>query len=409
MHILFMQFYSSTPAPDLHEMAVALRGWGHSVLVATPNGAGDLEWHDGDRVVRTQKGPGQIRKRVRHIRPLAMIASRLAQLAFILRVRSFVKESGAAIVQVCPPEYACCLPMLMPRGMHFILDVRQAGEVKGDDIVGRLRNWKSRMSLRLNARLFYEHSCFATEAAARRILGDRWERWATVHRVGQDVRFLNYQWQEGVSTTGNGPVRFVYIGTISRVRALERLLDAVRRMIDRRTDFHLDFIGPDDTEGYYRDLAHHLGLDGVVSFKPGVPYRDVPAVVASYDAAIAYVPPLPDWKYQPTLKVLEYRALGIPIIASDNEPNREVVEDGMNGLLVDDTPEGIANGLLRLVEDRSLREHCSRHARSMRRGITWGDSAQRYVQVVYERLIHSGTHGHRVPRQETIPGDRTAP
>jgi glycosyltransferase involved in cell wall biosynthesis len=179
-------------------------------------------------------------------------------------------------------------------------------------------------------------------------------------------------------------------------------------MMDRHTDFRMDFVGPDDTEGYYRDLAHQMGLDGVVSFKPGVPYREVPAVVASYDAAIAYVPPLPDWKYQPTLKVLEYRALGVPIIASDNEPNREVVEDGMNGLLVDDTPAGIAKGMLRFVEDRALLEHCSRHARAMRRGMTWADSAQRYVQVVYERLMDSRGNGSGPPQRDAVPGNRTS-
>jgi glycosyltransferase involved in cell wall biosynthesis len=145
----------------------------------------------------------------------------------------------------------------------------------------------------------------------------------------------------------------------------------------------VDFIGPDLAEGYYQGLSHEWGLDGMVRFLPAVPYGSVAATVAAYDVALAYVPPRPDWLYQPTLKVLEYRALGIPIIASDNAPNREIVEDGVNGVLAENGADGIATAMLRFISEEGFLATCTAAARRMRRGQTWGDVAVRYEQTAY--------------------------
>jgi len=388
MHILLAQFYSSAPAPDFHEMAKALRSWGHNVLVATPDRAGDLEWHDGERAIAVIPGPGQMRGWMRSARLIELVVTRLMQIGFLMRVRAFIKSRHADVVQINPPDYACLIPLLMPRGMYFILDVRQAGEVGGAGLKGKFKNWKSIASLRANGRWFYDHACFATEAAARRVLGDHWERWATVHRVGQDPQFLEYQWEERQKATGDGPVRFVYIGTLSRVRALEHIFAAVQWLLARTGAFRVEFVGPDAADGFYHRLLSDMKLDHVIELKPAVRYQQVPQVVASHDVALAYVPPLPDWKYQPTLKVLEYRALGMPIIASDNEPNREVVEDGVNGLLIDDSVEGLGGAMFRYIQDREFLHRCQQNARLMRRGRTWSDSAKRYEEVVYRQANH---------------------
>ena len=91
----------------------------------------------------------------------------------------------------------------------------------------------------------------------------------------------------------------------------------------------------------------------------------------------AYVPDRPaHWHYHPTLKVLEYQALGLPIIATDNEPNREVVENELNGLLVQNSNESLAKAMLRFVTYEGFFERCSLQAAAMRRGTIWGEVAK---------------------------------
>ncbi len=387
MFVIMMQFYSSTPAPDMHEMARALRGDGHRVWVATPDAAGDLQWETGEATgVPAVRGVRPLPAILSRIKPFAMLGERFTQLAYLFRVRRVLADARPDIVQVNPPAYALIFPLFGPRTSAYVLDVRQAGEVARDGLVGRIKNWRSVIGLRWNARWFYDWSCFATEAAAERILGPRWERHASVHRVGQDPSFLSWQWPSVATTPSTEPVRFVYVGTISRVRELELLLEAIRAVVHAGADLRVSFVGPDDEGGHYQRLSSSLGLDPIVQFHQPVPYARVAAFVARHDVALAYVPPRPDWNYQPTLKVLEYRALGMPIIASDNPPNREVVEDGRNGLLVEHDAVALRRAIARYATDRGFLAASTAAARMMRQGRTWADSARLYHEGVYVRI-----------------------
>ncbi|MDP2031009.1 MAG: glycosyltransferase [Thiobacillus sp.] len=389
MFIVMLQFYSATPAPDMHEMAMALRGWGHRVLVATPNRQGDLCFDEAGIETARIPGPKHELERIAQFIPVPSLAGRLARFFFMIRIRAHLDVLQPDILQVNPTALAFLLPLFRRKRSVYLLDVRQAGEVAGDDFLGRIRNWRTVLKHRLNARIFYDHACFASEAAAERILGPCWSRWATVHRVGQDPSFLSYQWPEGRLPSRMGPVRFVYIGTLSRVRQLELLLASIRQVAATRQDFSVDFIGPDAATGHYQRLVDEWRLGGIVRFLPPVPYSQVAETVAAYDVALAYVPPLPDWRYQPTLKVLEYRALGIPVLASDNAANRPIIQEDVNGLLVAHMQDSIARGLMRYVSDRDFLLRVSENARRNRQGRTWADSAKEYLDIVYTPLLQT--------------------
>jgi glycosyltransferase involved in cell wall biosynthesis len=108
------------------------------------------------------------------------------------------------------------------------------------------------------------------------------------------------------------------------------------------------------------------------------------------DVALAIVPDEPiDWKFQPTLKLLEYRALGIPILANDNAPNCEIVANEVNGLIVSNSAEGISKGMLRFIEAPDFLDECRKNAQRMRTGTTWSDVAERYIPNVYTPLIRA--------------------
>ena len=383
MLIVMLQFYSATPAPDMDEMASTLRNWGYRVLVATPNREGDLCFDEGGTEIARIRGPGQSLEKIKKILLLTGVARRLAKIVFMLRLRKELDKIHPDIVQVNPLGFAFLIPIFRRRRSVYVLDVRQAGEVWGDDFWGKFRNWRTVLKQRINAVYFYDHACFASVAAAERILGRHWEKWATIHPVGQDPSFLSYQWPDNSPKDKKKPTRFVYVGSINKVRQLELLLAAIRTVASTRRDFSVDFIGPDMAAGFYQNLAKEFGLGGIVSFLPAVPYSLVAKTVAAYDVALAYVPPLPDWQYQPTLKVLEYRALGVPILASDNMANRLIVEPGINGLLVEHSRESIARGLTRFIEDHAFLDQVANAARNLRQGRTWAESAKEYLDLVY--------------------------
>ena len=379
MHILLAQFYSSQPTPDYDKFAAEMRALGHVVWVGTPNAAGDVVWHDGAAVVATVAAG-----RLPLPRPLAR---RLAKLDRFRRVRRFIAQTAPDVVQVNAFDLFRFLPLAAPRRARYILDVRQINEQHGTGLFGRAKAaWQNRARGFYSRRLF-DHTTFLHAAGAQQVLGDDWSRWSTVVPMGVDPQFLAAEPPPATPADRARPVSFIYIGRLTRRRRLERIL-AAAALVRRQTEgFRVVFMGHDASDGTYADTIRRLELGDRVSIRPPIPYEQVPAAVLAHDVALAYVPELPaDWMYHPTLKVLEYRALGLPIIATDFRPNRELVEDGANGLLIENTPESIAAAMLRYICEPEFLAHSRATAAARREGLTWDAVAAQYL-TLYERLV----------------------
>ncbi len=85
-------------------------------------------------------------------------------------------------------------------------------------------------------------------------------------------------------------------------------------------------------------------------------------IIESFDIGIM---PLPDSEFAKGkcgLKILQYMAAGIPVIASAVGVNRSIIEDGVNGLLVEQ-PSQWTTAINRLLNDEKLRESMGRAGR----------------------------------------------
>ena len=62
------------------------------------------------------------------------------------------------------------------------------------------------------------------------------------------------------------------------------------------------------------------------------------------------------------MALMEAMSCGLPAVCSRIRGNTDLIEDGVDGLLVDNTPQGVAEGLLRLYRDPELRARLGRTA-----------------------------------------------
>jgi glycosyltransferase involved in cell wall biosynthesis len=316
---------------------------------------------------------------------LARILNRFLFLGFVLRVRSFVRQAGPDIVQVNPAalQWVGLLPFMMPRQTCFIYNEKQLNLGMRRGWRGRLKDWQLLAVTWVNARLLFDHACFDHAWTAKRVLGDRWPDRATAIPVGVDPSFLSLAPAHRAAGGTEHPVRYIYVGALTKFRELERLLLAVREVLARTSNFCVGFVGPDKANGFYQNLVDELGLQDVVSISPPVPYSQIPELMASFDVGLAYVPDFLG-HLQPAIKILEYRALGLPIISTDVASHREIVEDGINGLLVDNSTTAWAGAMRRFIEDRQFLQRCGEQASAMRRGMTWDEVARAHEQVYYK-------------------------
>jgi glycosyltransferase involved in cell wall biosynthesis len=90
------------------------------------------------------------------------------------------------------------------------------------------------------------------------------------------------------------------------------------------------------------------------------------------------------------LKLFEYMAAGVPVVAADLPSFREILSDGETALLVPpEDPEALAGGIRRLLDDPSLARKIRANALERVRHYSWQERARRIIPVL-EAVQHRG-------------------
>jgi glycosyltransferase involved in cell wall biosynthesis len=377
------------PNPDYDNMASGLRQRGHTVWLASRDLDGNLQWHDGNQVIAVHPGPIPLSQWQSRLPIFTPLLRRLRFLPIIRHIRRFLRQLDPDIVQIHPPGFhlVTLLPLWMPGRMHFVLDIRQFVSTTPGTRAGWLKKTRKTWAWRLESRFLYDHSCFNDGRTARKLLGERWVQWATAVPVGIHPRFLTTHRPALPRPVTGQPIRFLYVGALTKFRELDLLFLAARQVLSTTADFEMLFVGPDAASGHYHHLVVDLGLEGIVTLQPAIPYDEMPELMARCDVGLAYVPERLPWQLQPTIKVLEYRASGMPILSTAVEGHRGLVQDGVNGLFLRNTVEEWSRGLLKLIMDPAFLAQCHENAQGMRSAFTIADAALAYEQQVYDRLL----------------------
>ncbi len=171
----------------------------------------------------------------------------------------------------------------------------------------------------------------------------------------------------------------ILVGTIATLieqKGLRDLLAVARRFRDAGDHVRFVVVG----EGYLRPeleaTRRELGLDDTVVFTGWVP-----------NAAESTLPDL-DVFFQPSLweamsvVVLEAMAAGKPIVATRVGETPEILEDGVDALLVERGDiGGMAAALGRLIDDPCLRSRLGRAARQKAERFTVANMTRAYERV----------------------------
>ena len=131
-------------------------------------------------------------------------------------------------------------------------------------------------------------------------------------------------------------------------------------------------------------LAEELGVQERVTFAGFVPHAEVRRRIAGAGAAVV---PLPDnlmaRYFTSPLKLFDYMAAGVPIVATDLPTIREVLADGDTGLLVPpEDPAALAAAIRRLLVNPGLANRLRRTAFEQVRGHTWDGRAARILEAL---------------------------
>ena len=181
---------------------------------------------------------------------------------------------------------------------------------------------------------------------------------------------------------GPGVFTVGFVGTMRPWHGLPVLLDACALLHRRDPPARLLLVGDGSERENLLARAADLGLAGVVEMTGSVDRAEVPALLASMDAATAPYPAQDPFYFSP-LKVYEYMAAGLPVVASAVGQVAQLITHEVNGLLCPPgDPAALAEALQRLRREPALRERLGRAAReTVRRHHTWEAAVTRILDA----------------------------
>jgi glycosyltransferase involved in cell wall biosynthesis len=172
-----------------------------------------------------------------------------------------------------------------------------------------------------------------------------------------------------------------FVGTLKPWHGLDVLVDAFDRLHREDSRTRLLVVGHGSGREVMEARIAGLGLAERVHFTGAVEPEQVPALLASMDAAVAPYEQCDGFYFSP-LKLYEYLAAGLPVVASRIGQVEEVVEHGINGLLCPPgDARGVADALIRLRRDSQLARGLGTAARArVIERHTWDGVVQRILR-----------------------------
>ena len=123
--------------------------------------------------------------------------------------------------------------------------------------------------------------------------------------------------------------RFIHISSLINQKNPEGMLMAISLVKKERSDLVLKIIGP--AKEKFKKMVKDLSLEKEVVFMGEIPYADVAKEIGNSDAMIHFT------RYETFGCVIaESLCCGVPVIVSDLDVTRELVTDGVSGLLVEE-------------------------------------------------------------------------
>jgi glycosyltransferase involved in cell wall biosynthesis len=182
-----------------------------------------------------------------------------------------------------------------------------------------------------------------------------------------------------------------YVGVMGRQEGIDLLLHAARVIVHcyAREDVHFGLVGGGTSLEELRELAQELGVAGNVTFTGRVPDAELLAMLNTADVCVN-----PDracaLNDKSTMnKVMEYMALGKPVVQFDLTEGRRSAGDASLYAKPDDAVD-LAAKLVELLDDPQRREYMGRVGRArIERSLEWRHQAPRLL-AAYKALWQGG-------------------
>jgi glycosyltransferase involved in cell wall biosynthesis len=295
-------------------------------------------------------------------------------------IRELLRESAAgAVLERYSLSSGATGAAARAAGLPFVLEVNaplveEAARYRG---LGDVQTWRAREQVALAS----ADAVIAVSAGVRDYVRSTGVSAARVFVVHNGVDVGAFQTATGSPaaqrTRKENEVVIGFAGSLKPWHGVDVLLRAFAQVPGSP---RLLVVGEGPMRADLEALASSLDLASRTSFTGALPHAEMPRVLATMDIGVAPYTAQDGFYFSP-LKVAEYLAAGLPVVASDQGDLREIVGDA--GLLVPpDDVAALATALARLCRDAVLRRTLSAAARARAGALDWIQVAGRVEGII---------------------------
>jgi glycosyltransferase involved in cell wall biosynthesis len=191
---------------------------------------------------------------------------------------------------------------------------------------------------------------------------------------------------------------FLTVGRNHRKKGYGLIPEIIKHLLESRTDIFWLIVGRECEE--VADKAIELGVNDYLKIVSEIGFQKslgknsqlhIPSdeMVQSYKAADLFV--FPSFIEGCPRVHLEAMAAGLPVITTNAPGCRDVIQDGITGLL---SPAGdtrkMAINILKLLSNPAVAEEMGRNGQKEAQDIEWSKVAMRYCSVYEKAILHHG-------------------
>jgi glycosyltransferase involved in cell wall biosynthesis len=370
--------YRKTPSPVIENFSQAVFDSGYDVTIITIRNPGEpsFEIDNGRKIYRIS------------ISDSYPATNRKNGLRFISKVIPILNRNRFSIIHMttnCP--YFIFLKLFTFSYAKSILHILTYPLASA-----RIRSLKHMLTKSIQC-YFMDKTIVQSEELKKNWIGIRKLKKAVVIPVGfnknkfypiDPIQRLKLRTELGLQE--NQPV-LVYSGAIAKLRKIDKLIEAFKNVLKINKDVKLIMVGDGDLLLDIQSRMQRMDLEKSVIFTGRIPHAKVLKFISVADIGISYIPVNNNYNFSPPLKTFEYLACGLPTIATKTESNSKIIKHGFNGILVNDTPDDVANAIINLLDDKSLQRHLSQNARNSIMEFDFDNITQKNLIPLYKELL----------------------
>lgn len=173
----------------------------------------------------------------------------------------------------------------------------------------------------------------------------------------------------------------LFVGRLAEKKGVRYLIDSMRWIKGI-----LIIVGDGPLRTELECQVKDLGLEERVMFLGARSHEELPEIYASADVFVAPSVTAKDGDKEGFgLVILEAMASGVPVVASRSGGIEEIIQDGINGLLVAERDSrGLALSIEKMLYDDEIREKCIEHMQATVKKYSYQSVGKKYREIFQE-------------------------